>query len=190
MLGGPILQPALRIPVMPNIIQPWSDCALGPSLFGMVVINPSSAQWVAANVAIFVPFYVTEPVILTKAWWANGGTVAGNVDVGCYDESGALKVSTGSTAVAGTSVQQSVDITDALLGRGRYYMAMVSDTGGATQLFMRATPAAGILQALGCLEQAGVTLPLATNASPATFAIMTRAFLPVFGFQATRVVGP
>jgi hypothetical protein len=76
-----------------------------------------------------------------------------------------------------------------MLSRGVYYVALVfSSTSSAVSISW--TPAAGILQSLGLLEQASVTLPLATNASPATFAKFTRAVLPFCGVQGYRTVGP
>lgn len=171
------------------VVSPFSYQSLGLPLM-MVAAGGSStaAALPAANVVMFVPFYVPEAITITKLWWMVGAA-AGNIDCGIYDESANLIVSTGSTAVSGTNAQQTVDVSDTTIGRGRYYMAIVGDTVTTLTLY-RGNPLAGIAQAFGLLEQASVTLPLSTNASPATFAKYTRAYVPHFGLQAFRTVGP
>ena len=169
-------------------ISPWSYQSIGVDLVCAGQRSLASQNYIAANVVIFVPFVVVEPMLVTRLWWANGAAVSGNIDCGIYNESAALLASTGSSGQTPINVVQSVDIADIALARGRYYMAMVSDTSGATQKVMAALPAAGIPQSLGLLEQASVTLPLATHASPATFAIYTRAFVPLFGLQGYRAI--
>lgn len=170
-------------------INPWSWQSLGQSLYLLAQTGPSAGAWPASGLVIFVPFTVPEPVTITKVWWAKGA-IAGNVDAGIYATDGTLLVSAGTTAVsAGANQVQVVDITDTTLGAGTYYMAMCADTT-TTLTIDRVSPAAGICQGLGLLEQAGVTLPLSTGASPATFAVYTRAFIPRFGLQGYRAVGP
>ena len=58
-----------------------------------------------------------------------------------------------------------------------------------TRAVRRVVPVAGICQGLGLLQQASVTLPLATNASPATFAACTTAWIPLFGLRGYVGVG-
>ena len=98
-------------------------------------------------------------------------------------------MSAGSTLAAGSNNIHVLEITDTVLARGAYYMALVADTT-TTLTIGRISPAAGIAQSLGLLEQASVTLPLATNASPATFAKYTRASIPYLGVQGYRTIGP
>ena len=172
------------------VITPYSLQSIGVTMLVGGGGGAASANWIAANVVIFIPFRVIEAITITKLFWSNGAAVAGNLDAGIYDTSSNLLVSTGTTAQAGTTNAQVVDVTDTTIGRGVYYMALVSDTSGATQKINSVAPAAGLCQSYGLLEQAGVTLPLATNASPATFAKYTRAFIPYFGLQAYRAVGP
>ena len=172
-------------------ITPWSYQSLGPQLrFCGQIANALSQNYVTANLVVYVPFWVPESVTFTKMFWVNGTAVAGNYDVGIYTTDGTRLVSMGSTAAAGISQIQTVNITDTTVARGTYYMAIVSDTSGTTQKILAALPAAGIPQALGLLQQASVTLPLSTNASPATFAKYTSAFVPLFGVQGYRTVGP
>lgn len=171
-------------------ISPWSFQSIGVPFMKGVIASALDSNWIAANVVIYVPFVIPEAAVARKMAWSNGSAVAGNVDVGIYDSAGNRLVSSGSTAQAVIGAVQVVDITDTLLSRGQYYMAMVSDTSGVTQKFNAAAPLAPLAASWGLLEQAAVTLPLATNANPATFAKYTRAFIPLFGIQLYRTIGP
>lgn len=172
------------------LILPLSSQSVGSAIWNMGQVTsstPSAAAWPAANLVIYTPFWVPEAVTITKLLWVNGA-VAGNVDVGVYAEDGTRLVSIGSTAVSGANAIQVADVTDTAIARGRYYTAMVADT--ITTLTIGSyVPAAGICQAIGLLEQAGVTLPLSTNASPATFAKYTRAYIPMLAVLGHRTFG-
>lgn len=167
-------------------VSPWSYQSLIASTANQF---PADALYPTAGLVIFVPFWVPEPTIVTKLWWYNGTAVAGNVDVGIYNEDATRIVSAGTTAAAGTSTTQSVNITDTTIARGAYYMAICC-SDATTQRLHAAVPSAGIPQSLGLLQQAGVTLPLSTGASPATFAKYATAYIPLFGLQCYRGVGP
>lgn len=82
-----------------------------------------------ANKASIVPFTLEEASIIYQISWLNGPTVSGNVDAGIYDRYGKKIITTGSTAQAGTSALQFVDITDTPLIPGYYFMAIVIDNG-------------------------------------------------------------
>ena len=184
MLGSaPILQEPADI-----LISPWSTCALGPSLVTMGIGGPGSGTIVAANMALFYPFRNPWPITVTKVWVANGAGVSGNWDVAVYDESWARLVSAGTTGQSGANVLQAVDVTDTVIGRGRYYLSIVGSTL-TTATYVRSAPAAGILQSLGCLQQdiSGIGFPLPATATPAK---ITTACLPLFGIQCGRAVGP
>jgi hypothetical protein len=86
-----------------------------------------SATFVAANRAIFQPFRVAEPCVIKQLYVHNGATASGNIDVGVYSMDGTQLVSTGSTAQSGTSNLQVFDVTDTLIGRGAYYVAVAMD---------------------------------------------------------------
>jgi hypothetical protein len=162
------------------LIGPLSSQSIGTAIWNMgqvTISTPGAAAWPTASMVLYTPFWVPESVTINRLLWVNGA-VAGNVDVGVYAEDGTLLVSAGSTAISGANVIQSVDVTDTGLRRGRYYTAMVADT--VTTLTIGCyNPAAGICQAVGMLQQASVTLPLSTNASPATFAKYTQAYIPM-----------
>lgn len=143
-----------------------------------------AAAWPAANLVIYVPFWLSEPLTVTKLWLAIGAP-AGTIDVGIYDSVGNLLVSAGSTTVTASAALQVMDVTDTTLNRGNYYFGTVASTV-TTLTIERYTPAAGICQAFGLLEQTSAAPPLATNASPATFAKYTRANIPRVGLLANR----
>jgi hypothetical protein len=170
-------------------ISPWSAQSLGVPLVALGLGAPGSQNFVTANLAVFIPFGVPEPVVITKMGWVNGAAVAGNIDCGIYNEAGTRLVSAGSTAQSGTSVLQIVDVGDTTLARGLYYLALAADTGGATQRVFAVLPAAVMPQSLGLLQQAA-GFPLNTNANPATFAKYTSAFIPMVMALGYRTVGP
>jgi hypothetical protein len=168
------------------MITPWSYQSLGDVLVAMSQGSPTSQNFVTANLAVFVPFSVPEPVMITKMFWGNGTAVAGNLDAGIYDEAGTRLVSTGTTAQAGVSSVQVANVTDTVLARGVYYLAFASDTSGITQKVLAALPAAGIPQSLGLLQMAtAFVLP-----SSVTYAKYASAFVPLVGCQGYRTVGP
>ena len=167
------------------MVTPWSYQSLGVPLIATGQA-PSSQNFVTANLAVFIPFAVPEPCVLTRLFWMNGAAVAGNLDAGVYDTAGTRLVSTGTTGQLNTSQVQSVDVADTVLARGVYYLALASDTSGATQKVTAVVPAAGIPQGLGLLQMAAAfVLP-----ASATFAIYTSAFIPVVGAQMYRTYAP
>jgi hypothetical protein len=171
-------------------VTPWSSqSGLGAAGNAAAFGAAASATWPAANIGIFVPFVVNEPTTFTKLFWVNGTAAGDNWDVGLFDEAGTLLVSAGTTVGVGNSTLQAVDVTDTTLDRGRWYMGICHSTTTANRGF-GVVPAAGILQGLGCLQDAACAPPLATNANPATYAVMAQAFLPFFGAQGYRTVGP
>jgi hypothetical protein len=189
MIGAGYFPPALARPGE-VCITPWSYQSLGVQFRNTATTGPSGQNYITASLVIYVPFWIPEAVTFTKMFVVNGSAVTGAYDVGIYATDGTRLVSSGSISAAGTSQLQPVDITDTTCARGTYYMAIVSDTSAIGQKIVAATPVAGILQSLGMLQQASVTIPLSTNASPATFAKYASAFVPLFGVQGYRTIGP
>lgn len=143
---------------------------------------PSSATFPASNDALFVPFTLKQSVLVKRLFAINGGAVSGNIDVGLYSEDGARVVSSGSTAQSGTSAPQFFDVTDLVIGPGRYYFAVAMDNTTGT-IFRANTPVAR-MQAMGCAKQAtAFALP-----SSATFATVTATFIPLIGAEVFRVL--
>lgn len=110
-------------------------CPFSPEFTGLYPSYNSvsyTAGTVTANRAYVTPFTLRRPVVVTKLGWINGGTAAGNVDVGIYDNNLDKIISTGSTAQSGTNAKQTVDITDTALSPGIYYIAISASDGTAT----------------------------------------------------------
>lgn len=145
----------------------------------------ASTAW-TANLLVFVPLVLAEPLLVARMFWRNGGTVNGNTDVGIYNETGTTKlVSTGSVANSGTNVIQSVDVTDTFLpANSRLWLALGSDS--ATQTYLLANPVVSALDYIGVLQQAaGWSSGLPTSLA---FAVPTVAVLPLFGFTGSSVI--
>lgn len=147
-------------------------------------VSPASNNYPAANVSLFLPFGVAEPITVVKLWVANGTAVAGNIDLGIFNPDGTMVVGKGSTAQATTNDIQELDITDTVLQRGRYYLGITSNTSGATQKMQSFTfGAAGALSAMGVL-QINAGPPLASG----TFLTCTQLVVPYFGLTARTLV--
>lgn len=170
-----------------QILTPFSRNSVGVNLAAIPSIAAVSAVWPTANKAIFVPFSIDESVTYTKAFWFNGATVSGNVDIGIYDEGGTRKVSMGSTAQATINVLQVVDIADTTLAAGRYYMALAMDNITGT---MMRTTIGGLGSDLQHMKAMGIAEQTAAFALPAsaTLATIASQYLPVFGFSIRTVV--
>lgn len=161
------------------VVGPASYEALGPTVAMMGGGGPVSAVWPTANTAFFYEFSVSKPITAVKLWLINGSTASGNFDIGIYRDDGTRLVSSGSTAQAGTTVMQIVDTTDLALQPGvKYYMGLAMDgTTGTTRCLNAA--GAGKFAAMGMAQMASA-FPLP---STVTFALMTNAYLPYFGYS-------
>lgn len=141
--------------------------------------SAASQVWPAANRTIHIPFNVESPFLIKVFFWANGGSVTGNVDAGIYSGGGTLITSTGSTAQAGTNTVQSVTLgTPVLLQPGQHYMALVCSSGSA-QMVQNISMTLRYLSAFGITSQ-DTALPLPATMTPTT---VTTAFYPVFGIS-------
>lgn len=151
---------------------------VGPEFRTFSGLAPSSNNWPAVNLAIFVPLYLSSALIAYQLYLGNGAAVAGNVDMGIFDEAGTMLVSKGSTAQAGASGFQFLNITDTpLAANTRYYIGISTDTSGITQKIQGpVVPQAGIGQMMG-LAQMASAFPLAN----ATFAAYAQVLVPMCG---------
>lgn len=149
--------------------------------------TPGSAAWPAANRAIYIPFKVSEPILVKRLFVYNGATASGNADIGIYSSRAADRlpdvrlVSAGSTAQAGTSDLQVFDVTDTWLGPGLFYWAFALDntTGTVTRLNFGGTREG---QLSGCMMQSSA-LPLPAAATPASFSGFGSGMLPIVGLS-------
>lgn len=169
----------------PNREDKWGlDWSLGwshPLSLGGGAVNlvstsaAATTAWPAANRAILIPFRLPKPATAYKMTIGAGTTASGNFDVGIYDIAGNLIISSGATG-KGNNTEQTVDITDTVLGNGSYYMAMAAD--GTNNYIARAVD-------LNFLKMLGVRQASSAYTLPATltFETVASAFLPWFSVR-------
>lgn len=156
-------------------ISTLSLCAVGGTMLTTSASLPSSSGWPVANTAYYVPFRIATPFLARKLFWYNGTVaVAPNVDCGIFYPNGAQIISTGSTLMATSSVQQVVDVTDTWLDSGLYYLALAASGVGSG--FMRFTGQQAARTA-GVCEQIDA-LPLPATMTPTA---LVSSFVPVIG---------
>ena len=168
---------------LPNI-SPYSPESIGVAIAaaGVTAVtfnnnNPTT------NKAWFFPFVIGQTITAAKLFILNGTAVAGNIDLGIYDSTFARLVSTGSTAQAGTSAIQSVDIADTVLTAGLYYLAYAGDTAAGQTFFgVLSQIAAAAMVSAGCFMQTSA-FALPSTATPASIDPGVSAALPIFGLS-------
>lgn len=143
--------------------------------------NPTS--WPVANQALYVPFSLSTPITFSTMFLMVG-TASGNVDLGVFDSAGTKIVSTGSTAVSGSTAIQTISVTSTRLAPGQYYLAMSYSASTGSAVFRVLVSNSQFLQAAGCAQQTS-SLPLPATA---TFASITNTFVPMFGLSTRSVV--
>lgn len=135
----------------------------------------TSANWPTANLAYFYPFRFRQPFSCVKGFVQNGATPAGNFDMGWYDLDGNRLASVGSTAQAGASNLQLVDlvreITEDVL-----YLAVASDS--TSFQLLRTNSFTGLPLTGAGIRQMASAFPLP---SVATFADVATGYLPIVG---------
>jgi len=156
------------------------------SIYGALVAHGISSQIITqawtANVAVYIPFILSDWITVERCSWENGATVAGNVSVAIYDsQQNCLRDTVGSfaethVAMSGASANQTRAFTNnILLSPGLYYLGFSSDSSTATLGTYTAAAFAGQFRGMGVFEQT-TAYPLPTPT--ATFAVMTRLFIP------------
>lgn len=167
-------------------IHTYSIEAIGQAVFNLGAVsmaNATSQAWPTANLAIFVPFFVSKPITFSTLFTYNGATASGNIDIGVYDSAGTKIVSSGSTAQAGTSAIQTFSVTSTQIGAGQYYLALaLSSTLGT--IFNNPLTSASHARSTGMAQQA-TALPLPATA---TFASITNGTIPYFGLSTRSFV--
>jgi len=150
---------------MPQVLSTFSPQMLGYEVeaWSGTAGAHSSSVWPSVNAVLFMPFEVSEPVVVTKLAWHNGGTANGNVDAGIFTLDGVKIVGVGNTAQAGTSALQEGNITDTLLPEGRYLFGLKLD-GAAGTIFGPAVFGWGDeFASNGCYAAAGAAGSLAAT---------------------------
>lgn len=183
-VAGQFLPPLFSLVEPVNFNSFDADC-MGKELKAMLNVSLASAVW-TANRLIFVPFSIGRPTLVSQFYWMNGATAAGNTDVGIYTEDGTIKLgSSGSTANAGTSVLQAVNVADfTLAANQRYWLALGCDD--STHTYFRVAPSAFLQEFIGYKEQ----LSGWSSGLPAsiTIGLPTVAVVPHFGFTGKGVI--
>jgi hypothetical protein len=136
---------------------------------------PASSTQATANLVRFVPFYITQPIVVVKLLHYNGSTAAGNTDIGIFDANGNRLVAGSNPAQSGTSAWQEHNITDTALNPGRYYVGLKND--GTTGTYMMVGSTSTIYgQLAGVVQAAGAAGGLASSY---TFAALSAAKVPM-----------
>lgn len=158
----------------------YAITTLSPEASHLSSGTPASVAWPLANLALYVPIYIEEPVTIYEVGVGAGATAGGNFDIGLYQMDGTKLQSTGTQART-LSVWNAVNWTDLDVMPGWYYAAMSAD---GTNNYSGLNPAAGLCEALGIVEQASAfVLP-----SPATLSTRTtRAIIPSINFAVRSV---
>ena len=165
------------------LTTPWSHDALGVDIQATGFSVNGNITWIA-NLATYVPFILARPKLIAQFFWVNGTSVAGNTDVGVYNEGLTKVLSTGSTANSGTTTVQAVNVTDTLLQPGRYWLALASDS--STHIYFGDSIIARAQDMWGVKQQAsGWSSGLQTTP---TFAAPAQTLLPLFGFTPGSVI--
>jgi len=142
----------------------------------------SPGLWPSANRALFVPFRISRPFIISTLYWVNGNAVSGNIDIGIYSSDGTKIISKGSTAQATTNVLQSVSVTSTEIGAGLFYIGIAVDNTSASLSSISTN--SNLLKIIGCAQMASAfTLP-----ATATFATVSSSYLPMVGATGRSVV--
>jgi hypothetical protein len=140
---------------------------------------PASAGYPAANLAVYVPFWLEAPVTVYETWVETGTLTTSNAtEIGVYTTAGTRLFTTATTVATASDCVNSSGMTDYVLDCGSYYLAFGCD---GTRNFIAGSMALGLYQSIGCMEQTGLTG--AALPATATFAVYTRAYLPLFGLN-------
>jgi len=139
--------------------------------------SSASAAYPLANLALYVPFSVSEAVTAYEGWVVTGGTAGGNFDIGIYSAAGARLTSSGSTVRGTATITNTTAMANlVLVPNTRYYLAFAADS---TNTYFASANAAGLHEAMGVLES---TTSFVLPTSP-TLTRTTRAYVPYFGLS-------
>lgn len=146
--------------------------------------SQASQAWLAANLALYVPFTLNEAIFTSLLFILNGAVVNGNFDIGLYTGGGTRIISSGATAHAGINAIQSVIIAATRLEPGRYYFGLAFNNN-VGEVYTGQGQRMNFAQ-LGVIEEAGAyPLPAVigggavttTNNNLVVVGLSTRAFV-------------
>jgi hypothetical protein len=156
------------------VINTGSEESLG-KIYSLTGASPFAGAWPLANLALFIPFSLGEPITALRMYLYNGNIVNGNVDIGIYSEDGTKLVSSGSTVHAGLNNLQEFNITDTIIGPGIFYMALSFSGNVATVSRFNLVTMLSSVVGMAQMENA---FPLPANA---VFATCAYGFIPIMG---------
>jgi hypothetical protein len=141
-------------------------------------VGISTTVWTAGR-AIYIPIKIPWPYPVKRMFIFNGGSVAGNVDLGLYTRNGTKVFSTGSFAQVGVTTMQYVNFSY-LVSPGSYYLALAF-SGVAT--IQRAQFALVTNARMAGLLQQDSAFPLPASMTPAVY---TLGGIYMFGMTLTE----
>lgn len=174
------------------VINTFSDVSLGvlKAIRKIGLEDAVSTTWPSANLAIYIPFYLSLPILVKQLFVENGVAVSGNIDMAIYSADAvtlnpSVKLTSAvNGAQVGISAHQIFNITDVLLGPGLFYFAVVLDnTTGALQAI--AVGSLVVAATFGVCEEASA-YPLPAVATPVVFA--TADYLPLVALAQQAVI--
>lgn len=127
-----------------------------------------AVSWFSANDPIGLPFAISEACVVTQLGALNGTSPGGTFDIGVYDTSFNLIVSTGSTAGSGSQVLQWADVTNTAIAPGRYYLCMSRNDTTSQRMVHSGALTAAILAWAGVVESTTDSHPLPSTLSGMT----------------------
>lgn len=139
----------------------------------------ASAGYPAGNLAIYIPFSISEPVTVYETWVETGTlTTSNGTQIGVYKTDLTRLFATATTVATASDTVNSSGMTDYVLDAGTYYLAFACD---GTRNFLATALALGVYQSMGIMEQTGLTG--STLPDPMVPVVYTRAYLPLFGLN-------
>lgn len=192
LLPGTIFAPGIPARVPPYfednflgaqiVITPLSINSLGVEIGAVNSATPVSTAWGTDNLSVGVPFVIAKPLVVQKLFWYNGAVVSGNIACGIYSEDGNLLMSVNSIIQANANKIQEVIVPNILLGCGRYYMILVSDSALST--FFASNLGIQLCKVFGCIQNTLLS-PLPTTIIPEAY---NSVFIPIFGLSSRALV--
>jgi hypothetical protein len=158
-----------------NLSARFGSSALWELVAGVGTGSPASAAWISANRALYFPLVLPFAYPVKRAWWSNGGTANGTVDLGIFSADGKKLYSTGATTQSGTSAIQYAAV-DWLIQPGEYYLALSLSSGTGT--IQRSTNITAVALRLTGILREDSAHPLPATMTPAA---MASAYVPLFG---------
>jgi hypothetical protein len=160
-------------PLHQPIISTLDLCSCGDVMAALGGATPATAAWTTANMVRFVPFYITQAIVVVKLLAYNGTTAAGNNDMGIFDRAGNRLVAGANPAQSGTSAWQEFDITDTALTPALYFVGLKNDGTTGTYFRYNDTRPARLTGACSAAGAAGGL------ASSYTYAVLDTTYIPV-----------